>query len=199
MTKNLLTEYIPLEYDLSAINEAAQSGSGTIRIKGVFQRANEKNQNGRVYPKAILEREAQKYMSFVNERRALGELDHPESPIVNLKNVSHNVIEMHWEGDDLCGTMEILSTPSGNIVRELMRNRIRLGVSSRGVGSIIETTQDSVEVDDDFNLICFDIVSNPSTHGAFLAEGVNNALFRAKVDRVNTLIGDFFGEIGGGI
>jgi hypothetical protein len=188
--------YEPLVYDRSLITEAVQTGNGTIRIKGILQRADVKNQNGRVYPKQILQREAQKYMQLVHERRALGELDHPESTVVNLRNVSHNVIEMHWEGDDLCGTIEILSTPSGNIVKELMKNGIRLGVSSRGVGSVSQVDEQTVEVEDDFSLICFDIVSNPSTHGAFLIEGIDSALAQARHDRLNNLVIEFFSELG---
>jgi hypothetical protein len=196
MSQKVLVDFIPLSYDRNLIMEAARTEHGTVIIRGILQRANAKNQNGRVYPKDILERESQKYMTFIQERRALGELDHPESTVVNLKNVSHNITEMHWEGDDLCGTIEILSTPSGNIVKELMKNGIRLGVSSRGVGSVVQIGENTVEVDEDFNLICFDIVSNPSTQGAFLAEGVQGALIKAKEDRVNNLVIDFFSEIG---
>src|SRR5574338_807699 len=135
----LLTEWMPLVYDRQLITEAINRGNGTIKIRGVLQRANAKNQNGRIYPRGILMRECEKYLNeFVQQRRALGELDHPESTVVNLKNVSHNITEMHWEGDDLVGELEILSTPSGNIVKELMRNGIRLGVSSRGVGSVAQ-------------------------------------------------------------
>ena len=134
---------------------------------------------------------------FVQERRALGELDHPEErTVVNLSNVSHNVTEMHWEGDDLMGTVEILSTPSGNIVKELMRSGVRLGISSRGVGSITPVTESTVAVDEDFSLICFDIVSNPSTQGAFLNEGVRRSLQDNRILRINTLVGEFFTEIG---
>lgn len=195
--KNILVEYVPLTYDHNLITEAVTKGNGTVRIKGVLQRANAKNQNGRVYPKEILAREAQKYLEeFVGQRRALGELDHPESTVVNLRNVSHNIVEMHWEGDDLVGEIEILSTPAGNIVKELMRNNIRLGVSSRGIGSVISMDENTVAVDEDFNLICFDIVSNPSTQGAFLAEGVTHALHQGKIDRINDLVVDFFGELG---
>jgi len=195
--KNILVEYVPLTYDQNLITESVKNGNGTVRIKGVLQRANAKNQNGRVYPKEILAREAKKYLDeFVVQRRALGELDHPESTVVNLRNVSHNIVEMHWEGDDLVGEIEILSTPAGNIVKELMKNGIRLGVSSRGIGSVISMDENTVAVDEDFNLICFDIVSNPSTHGAFLAEGVNHALYQGKIDRINDLVVDFFGELG---
>jgi hypothetical protein len=165
-----------------------------INIKGILQRADADNQNGRRYPKAILTREAGKYDDdFIKQRRALGELDHPESTVVNLRNVSHNITELHWEGDDLCGTIEVLSTPSGNIVRELMKNGIRLGVSSRGVGSIRSLGEGKVEVEDDFSLICFDIVSNPSTHGAFLNEGIN--VTKNPFANLENLVRDFFAEI----
>jgi hypothetical protein len=193
----LLQEYVELNYDSAIVSEAIRTGNGTVRIKGILQRADAKNQNGRIYPKDVLQREAEKYLGeFVAQRRALGELDHPESTVVNLKNVSHNIIEMHWEGDDLCGTLEILDTPSGKIVKDLMRANIRLGVSSRGVGSVVKLREDTVSVDDDFNLICFDIVSNPSTQGAFLSEGVQTALQKAKSDRLNSLFVDFLTEIG---
>lgn len=191
-----LREYLPLQYDRNMILEAAtMNPNGTIKIRGILQRANSKNQNGRIYPKPILERESAKYLSeFVTERRALGELDHPEATVVNLRNVSHNITEMHWEGDDLVGTIEILSTPMGNIVKELMKNGIRLGVSSRGVGSVKELGEGIVEVDNDFNLICFDIVSNPSTQGAFLAE--NKTFNLNPLERINNLVVSFFDEIG---
>lgn len=196
--KKLLVEYIPFNYDAMELNEAIKN-NGILRIKkAILQRANAKNQNGRIYPKEILLRESQKYLSdYVQQRRALGELDHPESrTVVNLSNVSHNIVEMHWEGDDLIGTLEVLSTPSGNIVKELMKNGIRLGLSSRGVGSVRSLGESTVEVEDDFNLICFDIVSNPSTEGAFLSEAVNNSLETNRIHRINGLIGDFFTEIG---
>jgi hypothetical protein len=195
MKNRLLVDYTPLTYDSNLITEAV-SGNSTVTIRGILQRANAKNQNGRIYPKEILMREAQKYMEFIRERRALGELDHPDSTVVNLKNVSHNITEMHWDGDDLCGTIEILSTPAGNIVKELMKNGIKLGVSSRGIGSVIQVSQDTVQVDEDFGLICFDIVSNPSTQGAFLGEGVDPNARRNRNDRISDLIVDFFGEIG---
>ena len=106
---------------------------------------------------------------LIRERRALGELDHPDSPVINLKNVSHNIREIWWEGDDVCGKVEILSTPSGNILRELLKNNIRLGISSRGLGSVKEMNDGTVIVQEDFELVGWDFVSNPSTHGAFMA------------------------------
>ena len=147
------------------VNEDA---SGRTIVKGILQRAGAENQNGRVYPMQILQREAKRYETLIKERRALGELDHPDSSVINLKNVSHNVREIHWEGNDLCGTVEILPTPSGNILKELLRAGILLGISSRGMGSTRQLEGNKVEVQEDFELIGWDFVSNPSTHGAFM-------------------------------
>ena len=145
-----------------------EDSSGRTIVKGVLQRAGAENQNGRVYPREILEREVDKYQTLINERRALGELDHPDSSVINLKNVSHNVKEVHWEGNDLVGTVEILPTPSGNILKELLRADILLGISSRGMGSTESIGEGKVKVGEDFELIGWDFVSNPSTHGAFM-------------------------------
>ena len=171
--KQVIVDYIPFSITPQQINEAMKENNGKLVVKGVLQRAEAKNQNGRVYPREILVRESKKYdENFVKQNRALGELDHPDSSVVNLQNVSHNVKEMHFEGDNLVGTVEILTTPSGNILRELFKNGIKLGISSRGLGSVEvvrESNGDTVsKVGDDFELIAFDFVSNPSTHGAFL-------------------------------
>ena len=158
---------------------------GRTLVKGVLQRAGAENQNGRIYPREILMREAKKYEQFIKERRALGELDHPDSTVINLKNVSHNVREIHWEGDDLCGTVEILPTPSGNILKELLKAGILLGISSRGMGSVTNIGEGKVKVQDDFELIGWDFVSNPSTHGAFMVpvnESVNRGLQQIGTD-----------------
>ena len=179
--RNLIVDYIPFEISTSQINESIKENDGKLVVKGVLQRADAKNQNGRVYPLSILQREAKNYNDgFIKQKRALGELDHPDSSVVNLQNVSHNVTEMHFEGDNLLGTVEILTTPSGNILRELFKNGIKLGISSRGMGSVEEVNEDdggqAMKVGDDFELIAFDFVSNPSTHGAFmhpLTEGVD--------------------------
>tara|TARA_B100000519_G_C14154348_1_gene396117 strand:- start:297 stop:884 length:588 start_codon:yes stop_codon:yes gene_type:complete len=179
MEKQLLVNTIPFDISREKIQESINT-NGKLVVKGVLQRAESKNQNGRVYPREILVREAKKYTNeFVKERRAMGELDHPDSSVVNLQNVSHNVLEMHWKGNDLVGTVEVLTTPAGNILKELFKGGIKLGISSRGLGSI---KQESVgdEVQDDFELIAFDFVSNPSTHGAFLSP-VNESV--QKVDR----------------
>jgi|TARA_R100000084_G_scaffold77015_1_gene34957 hypothetical protein len=169
MDKSLLVDTIPFEVDPSQINESMSKNGGRLVVKGVLQRAEARNQNGRVYPKEILVREAKKYTNeFISERRAMGELDHPDSSVVNLQNVSHNVLEMHWRGNDLLGTVEVLSTPAGNILKELFKSGIKLGISSRGLGSIKQESSGD-EVQGDFELIAFDFVSNPSTHGAFLS------------------------------
>jgi hypothetical protein len=197
--KKLLVDYITFDISPEMINESMEKNNGRLVVKGVLQRAEAKNQNGRVYPKEVLMREAKKYSDVnIKERRALGELDHPDSSVVNLNNVSHNVTEMHWNGDDLVGTVEILSTPSGNILRELFKCGIKLGISSRGLGSVKQLGEGSVEVQDDFELIAFDFVSNPSTHGAFLKpmnESVNKELASNKFDKVNRLITDILTDI----
>jgi hypothetical protein len=173
MSKQLLVDYIPFDVSPQQINESMKNNGGRLVVKGVLQRAEAKNQNGRVYPRETLMREAEKYSGTnIAERRALGELDHPDSSVVNLNNASHNVLEMHWDGDDLLGTVEVLSTPAGNILKELFKSGIKLGISSRGLGSVKEIHEDegdTVEVQPDFELIAFDFVSNPSTHGAFMS------------------------------
>ena len=168
--KNLIVDYIPFEVTPEQINESISNNGGKLIVHGVLQRAEAKNQNGRVYPREILERESKKYtQEFVSQKRALGELDHPDSSVVNLSNVSHNVSEMHWEGQNLVGTVEVLGTPSGNILKELFKAGIKLGISSRGMGSVEPMQEgDGQKVGQDFELIAFDFVSNPSTHGAFL-------------------------------
>jgi len=159
-----------------------------------LQRAEAKNHNGRIYPRNILMREATKYSNtYIKERRALGELDHPDSSVVNLNNVSHNVLGMSWKGNDLVGTVEVLSTPAGNILKELFKSGIKLGISSRGMGSVKEVMREgenTVEVQPDFELIAFDFVSNPSTHGAFLSpvnESVNRVVAN-KYGNINNII-----------
>jgi len=175
MSKKLLVDYIPFEISRDKINESIKENDGRLVVKGVLQRANSKNQNGRVYPRETLVREAKKYADIqITERRALGELDHPDSSVVNLNNASHNITEMHWKNDDLLGTVEVLGTPAGNILKELFKSGIKLGISSRGLGSVKEMNEgegedDTVQVQPDFELIAFDFVSNPSTHGAFMS------------------------------
>ena len=165
----LLTEYRPFQVDKS-LAEATLKENRPLVVKGVIQRAEAKNQNGRVYPKEILEREINKYIEGpVREKRALGELDHPESSVINLQNVSHNVTKIKMIGDDVYGEVEILPTPAGKILQALFASGITIGISSRGMGSVQEGLNGTVEVQDDFDLVCFDLVSNPSTHGAFVS------------------------------
>ena len=173
MNKQLLVDVRPFDVSTDKINESISENNGKLVVKGVLQRAESKNQNGLVYPREVLLKEVGKYLeNQVTERRALGELDHPESSVVNLNNASHNIVEMHWDGDDLMGTVEVLSTPAGNILKELFKSGIKLGISSRGLGSVEPVNEkggeDTVEVQPDFELIAFDFVSNPSTHGAFM-------------------------------
>ena len=201
MNKQLLVDYTVFEVSPQQINESLAQNNGKLIVKGVLQRAEAKNHNGRVYPKETLVREAKKYAgTFVKERRALGELDHPDSSVVNLNNVSHNVLGMDWQGDDLVGTVEILSTPSGNILKELFKCGIKLGISSRGMGSVKEIFgegDNTLEVQPDFELIAFDFVSNPSTHGAFLSpvnESKNSLTKTDKYVNVNKIITDIITE-----
>lgn len=191
----LLTEYIPLQYDPSIITEAVGRGGPIILKNVVLQRANVKNQNGRIYPLDVLMREAKKYQTLIGERRATGELDHPESPVVNLKNVSHNITKMWFKGDDLMGDIEVIGNhPSGNILKALLEANIRLGISSRGLGSVVEVGDDTVQVQDDFSLICFDIVSNPSTRGAFINESAVPRTI-SRWSRVDALTYDFLSQL----
>ena len=142
---------------------------GVFEVEGVMQRAKAENQNGRVYSKDILVREAKKYMEeFVKNGNAFGELDHPESPVVSLKNASHVVKDLYWKGDDLMGKVELLNTPAGNIVKEIIQAGHTIGISSRGTRSVNQTNEGHLEVQPDFELVCWDFVSNPSTHGAFM-------------------------------
>jgi hypothetical protein len=204
MTKQLIVDYMQFK-PVGSLNEAngAKFGvPGGFIVQGVLQRAGAKNQNGRVYPKRILERECLKYQKeYIDQHRALGELDHPESSVVNLNNVSHNVLKIWWEGDDLKGTVQVLDTPSGKILKSLFKAGIVLGISSRGLGSVKESiAEGTVEVQEDFELICWDFVSNPSTHGAFMQpksmnESVNKTITN-KYNKVNDIITSILCEDG---
>jgi hypothetical protein len=172
MSKQLILDFMPFK-PIGSLNESngADFGiPGGFVVNGILQRAGAKNQNGRIYPRHILERECRRYeQEYIQQHRALGELDHPESSVVNLNNVSHNVLKVWWDGDDLKGAVQILETPSGNILKALFKAGITLGISSRGLGSVKELrSEGTVEVQEDFELICWDFVSNPSTQGAFM-------------------------------
>jgi len=197
--KYLLREYYELCpggvcQDLLTEDEKIQATNGTIFLSGVMQRCDEQNGNGRVYPAPILQREVKNYMKVVKENRACGELDHPEDSVVNLKNASHTVTSLWWEGKDLMGKVKVLSTPSGKILEALIGDGISLGISSRGLGSVRES-QGKTLVEDDFQLICFDIVSEPSTQGAYMMmnESKQKQLW-SKADRINRLLNDIIGD-----
>jgi len=191
----LLTAWTPFEYTKEMIKESKEQNGGKIVMKGILQKANTLNQNGRIYPLPILEREVRNYQKFIRENRALGECDHPDSSVVELKNVSHIVREA-WMEDDICyGNVELLDTPCGKILQSLVESGVTLGISSRGVGST-KNEGDYDVVQDDFQLICWDFVSEPSTPGAFMmAEGksVSQGDLRKhfnKSDRIDRLFND---------
>lgn len=202
--KKLLMECITFEADSKLLKESMNNPNLPFRVQGILQRKGKKNQNGRIYPDGVLESSTQVYMNnFVREQRAMGELDHPESEVVNLKNVSHNVIDLKWQGDDLIGIVEILTTPSGNILRELFKCGIKVGISSRGTGSVKKISESTVMVNNDFSIIAWDFVSNPSTQGAFmtpveklqLAEGIVKNPITNKWERTDEIIRNILSEL----
>ena len=161
-------------------------------LTGIMQCAENLNGNGRVYPRTILEREVKNYHKLIKERRSLGELDHPEDSVINLKNVSHLVTDVWWDGNNVMGKAQVLNTPSGNILRSLVEANVSTGISSRGLGSVRES-QGKTMVEDDYQLICFDIVQEPSTANAFMiAEAKNRNVF-SKADRINRILNDILG------
>ena len=169
MGKNLLIE--TQVFTLSGTLTEGKTGIGNPIVEGILATAEVKNGNGRYYPKSIWEREIDKYMDSVNNNRACGELDHPESTVINLKNVSHNIKDIWWDGDYIMGKIEILPTPSGNVLKALIDSNIQVGVSSRGMGSVKQIGE-TLEVQDDFELLCWDFVSTPSNPGSWMyAEG----------------------------
>jgi len=176
-----------------AITEAVKTESGNLLVEGRLQAAETKNGNGRSYPKEILAREVENYKKGpIAENRALGELDHPDSSVINLKNVSHNIKDVWWDGDDVMGKIEILPTPSGNILTQLFKNGITVGVSSRGMGSLKQGEGGVQEVQDDFELLCWDFVSTPSTPGAYvhpIKEGLDSTVFQPnEYYKINEII-----------
>ena len=187
--KQLLIDHTPFHIAKLSLSEAKMAPGGRMRVKGKLQESEVKNGNGRVYPKEVLQREVEKYVEGpIKSNTAMGELDHPESSIVNLNNVSHNIKRVWWEGNDLMGELELLNTPSGKIAQEIISAGIPLGISSRGMGSVKQIGE-TVEVQDDFELLCWDLVSVPSTPGAYmkLSEG-KQAQLTADYSKVNSLI-----------
>jgi len=197
--KYLLREYYELCsdgvcQDLLTEDEKLQAKNGAVFLSGIMQRCDEQNGNGRVYPRVILEREVKNYLKSVKENRACGELDHPEDSVVNLKNASHMVTSLWWEGKDLKGKIKVLSTPNGLTLKSLINDGVTLGISSRALGSVKEEKGVTI-VEDDLQLICFDIVSEPSTSGAYmqLQEAKNKQIW-SKADRINRLLNDIIGD-----
>ncbi len=193
--KVLLREFFEMSSDDSLLTEADRKkiNEGELIMAGVMQRADAENGNGRVYPENILKREIQNYKKIVGENRALGELDHPDSSVVELKNASHIVTEIEMRGKDVIGKVKVLDTPSGRILKDLIRGGVKLGISSRGLGSVKSNSGKNL-VQEDFQLICFDFVSDPSTIGAFMiAEGKNakSNIFN-RSDRINRVLNDIF-------
>ena len=169
MSRKLLIETHTVKISPSQINENINKENGNLLVEGILATAEVKNGNGRYYSKDLWNRELDKYNQIVEERRSCGELDHPESSVINLKNVSHLVSDFWWNGDNVMGKIEILPTPSGNILKELIKNGVTVGVSSRGMGSL-EPRGNVMEVQDDFELLCWDFVSTPSNPGSFMHE-----------------------------
>jgi hypothetical protein len=196
--KYVLQEFMELDYGDTLLTEEEKAGNKSglhLVVAGKIQCAGTKNGNGRIYERRILEREIKNYMKLVKECRAVGELDHPERVVVNLSNASHMMTEVWWKGDDVMGKMKILNTPAGQIAKQLVEGGVQLGISSRGLGS---TRQEGgiTMVEDDFQLLCFDLVSEPSTAGAFLvAENENKIkIHLTKADRINRALNDILGD-----
>ena len=176
----LLIETQTFQQSSLTLTEGKMSDRGNPVVGGILATAEVKNGNGRYYKKSLWQREIDKYMDSVKERRALGELDHPESSVINLKNASHNIVDIYWDGNTVMGKIEILPTPSGNILKALLESNIKLGVSSRGMGSLQENADGLLEVQDDFDLLCWDFVSTPSNPGSYMTtlnEGKINSSF----------------------
>lgn len=198
--KKLLIDCLPFEVSPSLVTESMEENNGRVVVQGVIQRANALNQNKRIYPKHILEREVDRYRDLVKERRSLGELDHPDSSVVNLANTSHLVSDLWWDGDDLMAKIEVLPTPSGNILKQLFAAGVKIGISSRGLGTTREIGQGKVEVQDDYEILCWDMVSNPSTQGSFVSP-INESVDRSKntknhmYSEINNIIIEIFSAL----
>ena len=197
MGKTLLREYYALCeggvcQDLLTEEEKNFVKGGGLILTGVMQRADAKNGNGRVYPLKVLKREIENYKKMVRERRALGELDHPDDSVINLKNASHLVVDIWFDGKDVMGKCKVLDTPSGRILKDLVKEGVKLGISSRGLGSVKESKGQTM-VEDDFQLICFDFVSEPSTDEAFMMREHKEPNIFTKSDRINRALNDILG------
>ena len=181
--------------DLLTEDEKRFVSNGGMMLSGKLQEADVQNGNGRVYPYKVLTREVQNYKKLVKENRALGELDHPDDSVINLKNASHMVTDIWMEDKAVMGKVKVLNTPSGQVLKSLVESGVKLGISSRGMGSVSEGAG-NVVVQEDFQLICFDFVSEPSTPNAFMmreAKEFNNRVF-TKADRINRLLNEVLKE-----
>ena len=199
MSKLLLTEYYELCEggvckDLLTEEEKRFVAEGGLILSGKLQEADAQNGNGRVYPHRILMREVENYQKLVKEKRALGELDHPDDSVVNLKNCSHMITEVWWDGKSVMGKTRVLDTPSGKVLKELVNAGVRLGISSRGLGSVKEDSGRTM-VEEDFQLICFDFVSEPSTTGAFMMKEHKEPNIITKADRINRSLNNILGDL----
>jgi hypothetical protein len=192
--RRILREWEALVPDRGFIVESREQNNGRLFLRGPMQRAEAPNQNKRIYPRSLLRREFENYQKQVREGRATGELDHPETSTVSLEKVSHVVREMGWEGDTWVGRIEVLPTPCGKIAETLIESGITLGISSRGVGSTSTNESGLDMVQDDFTLVTFDLVQEPSTHGAFmtLGESVDRSggPVLSRADRINRVLND---------
>lgn len=193
--KKLLREWVQLDYSSSLIKESREKNGGKLMLQGIIQKSDQKNQNKRIYPNAVMRREVENYGKLVRENRAVGELDHPDSSTVSLDRVSHIIREIWWEGNDVKGRIEVLSTPKGKILESLLDSGVTIGISSRGLGSTEKNNEGYDVVQDDYQMICFDIVSEPSTPGAYLMpEGKNLELDTRRIftrgDRIFRALND---------
>jgi hypothetical protein len=198
MAKKLLREFFALCdggicQDLLTESEKNYVAEGGMILSGICQRAEKLNHNGRRYSKQILEREVKNYQSLIDENRATGELDHPDSSVVSLEKVSHIVTALWMDGDDVYGKIKVLSTPAGLTLRALIDGGVQVGISSRGLGSVHQRNGETI-VDDDFQLICFDMVSEPSTPGAFMMREHNENVFENKDNKIDRLLGEILGD-----
>ena len=200
MKKILLTEFNELCKDgicrdLLNEREKREMDNGVLYLSGRIKTADKKNGNGRSYPYKVLKREIDNYKKVVADNRACGELDNPDESVINLKNVSHIVTDCWWEGKDVMGKIKVLDTPSGRILKDLIKAGVKLGISSRGLGSVKESMGSTI-VQEDFELICFDIVSEPSTPNAFVYPKDQSRMYENKINEAKqNIVDDLFKKI----
>ncbi len=199
--RQLLIQQISyIKYNPQQLNQDLQKNNGKFIVEGVLQKANTPNHNNRVYPKNLLQRQVQKYKTQkIANNQATGQLDHPQSTTVSLKHVCHNILDLWWQGDVLKGKIQILDTPNGSILKQLFKAGIRVGISSRGVGSV-KKKGNVDQVQQDFQIVCWDFVSTPSTPGAYMTKinqskdiNINNK--KQKLNTINCLIGQILNNL----